>query len=99
MPISYSVCSNYLKRVDHHIGGLVRFKTKIWWLRERRVDDIDNRVCLLTGWSKNKDGHYPAKGVLETKKQITFLISVLLDGENIGIWVNEEEMELIDELC
>jgi hypothetical protein len=98
MRISATVNPRFLERIDHHIGGLVRFKRKIWWLNKKGIDDLDNRVCLLIGYSTDKIGAPTAKGVLDSERNNTFIIGVIIDEENVWIWANESDVELIDEL-
>jgi len=91
-----------LEQLQSHRGGLLHLKTELFWYDGRGHDNNPGRICLLldaaAGRAFTVDVVTAATASAAPWRSLAGTAALLLiDGQPTWIWVDEDDIEVIDE--
>ncbi len=85
--------------LQFHKGALLRLKTQLFWHGGRGWDKNPGRICLILGAADTTVGGgvvvLAAGAAACAARRVA--AHLLIDGSPQGVWVTEEDVEVIDE--
>ena len=81
----------FFGKLKDHEGGLIRIKTKLYWIVPERWVDDQEKICLLLSVGTAKSYHI----VATDGRDKDCYLHLLIDGRPAWIGLNKQSFEII----